>query len=331
MKILLIRFSSLGDVVFTLPLAQALKGSGAEVAWAVEAPFAPLVEGAPFVDAVLPVRTRVWRHALFAERTRREVRGFLSAARAFAPDVVVDAQGLWKSVWAAFLVPAARKVGFGPGTATERINCLATREWVDARDRPHAVDRGLALAERVTGRDGFGRLPDVAHLVRQRDEIVDGWLDRRGPHPFGLLQPWSSRPAKEWAPGSVTEVGRALLDRGIEPVVKWGPSERERATALVAGSGGTLTMAPAAGVAATARLASRAALCIGTDSGPTHLAAAAAAPTLALFGPTAPARFGPVGPRVAALTGRSADYNPWREGPLPNTDEILRATLPLLA
>ena len=331
MKILLIRFSSLGDAIFTLPLACALKSSGADVAWAIEAPFAPLVEGAPFVDAVLPVRTRVWRRAPFARTTREEIRGFLEAARAFGPDVVVDAQGLWKTAWATFLVPAARKVGFGPGSATERINCLATREWVDARDRPHAVDRGLALAERVTGRSGFDRLPDVAHLVGRPDEEVDSWLDRRSLRPFALLQPWSSRPAKEWSAVSAAETGGALLDRGIEPVVKWGPTEGERAAALVAGSGGRLALAPAAGLAATARLASRSAICIGADSGPTHLAAAAGAPTLALFGPTDPARFGPVGPRAGAVAGRGADYNRRGKGHLPTTDEILRAALPFLA
>src|SRR5512140_44384 len=334
MKILLIRFSSFGDVVFTLPLAKALMSHrpDVEVAWAIEEPLAPLVDGAPYVGKVFPARTRVWRHSLASRGTRAEIAAFLRSARAFAPDVIVDAQGLFKSAWATLLVPAARKVGFGPGTATERINCLATREWVDARRRPHAVDRSLALAEHFTGRGGWDRLPDVSHLVRLPDAGVDAWLGGRSGRPFALLQPWSSKGPKEWSPPSVLVISRALAKRGLEPVVKWGPAEEARANVLVAASGGLLLLAPPAGPAATARLASRAALVVGADSGPTHLAAATGAPTLALFGPTDPGRFGPVGLRAAALRGEAGHYNRHGEGsPLPETDEILRAIDRLLS
>ena len=71
-------------------------------------------------------------------------------------------------------------------------------------------------------------------------------------------------------------------------------------------------MAPATTPASSARLASRARLFIGADTGPTHLAAAAGTPTLALFGPTDAARFGPVGPRSAVLASRPGDYNSGR-------------------
>jgi heptosyltransferase-1 len=333
MKILLIRFSSFGDVVFTMPLAKALRTyrPDAQVAWAVEEPFDSLVRGASYVDCVLPARTRTWRRSLLSRGTCAEIAEFLRSARAFAPDLVVDAQGLFKSAWATLLVPAPRKVGWGPGTATERINCMATREWVDARDRTHAVDRALALAERITGRSGWDRVPDVSHLVRGPDAGVDAWLGGRGGRPFALLQPWSSRGPKEWPEHSVLAVSRALGERGLEAVLKWGPSEEGRARALADGSGGRLVLAPPAGPAATARLASRAAIVVGADSGPTHLAAAAGAPTLALYGPTDPARFGPVGPRAAALRGEPRPYNGRGEGiALPAADEILRSVDRLL-
>ncbi len=328
MKILLIRFSSFGDVVFTLPMAKALKSyrPGVEVAWAIEEPLAPLVDGAPYVDRVFSARTRAWRHSLPSRETRGEIAAFLRSMRAFAPDLIVDAQGLFKSAWATLLVPAARKVGWGPGTATERINCLATREWVNARNRPHAVDRSLALAEHVSGRGGWDRLPDVSHLVFHPDSGVDTWLGGRDGRPFALLQPWSSKGPKEWSRSSVLTISRALAQRGLESVVKWGPSEEARANALATESGGLLLMAPPAGPAATARLASRAALVVGADSGPTHLAAATGTPTLVLFGSTDPGRFGPIGPRAAALRGEAGHYNGHGEGPsLPENDEILRA------
>lgn len=331
MKILLVRLSSFGDVVFTLPLAKALRGSGDRLAWAVEGPLAELVAGAPFVDEVLVATTRSWRRRPLAAATRRELRAFLSAVRTLEPDVVVDAQGLMKSAWVTLAARARRKVGFGFRTATERVNALATRERVEVPRSLHVVDRGLALAERVLGRSGFPRTPDVSHLVARPDPGVDDWLAARSRRPFALLQPFSSRATKEWDAGAAASFCCALASRGIDAVLRWGPGERARGEALVARAGGAASLAPPTAPAASARLAARAALFVGADTGPTHLAAAAGTPTVALYGPTDPARFGPVGPRVRILRDASGAYNAGRSGlPGLTSDVVLRAALELL-
>lgn len=331
MKILLVRLSSFGDVVFTLPLAKALRGEGDRLAWAVEGPLAGLLEGASYVDETLAATTRAWRKRPFSAETRRELRAFLSSLRAFSPDVVVDAQGLLKSAWVTFAARADRKVGFGFRTATERVNALVTRERVDVPRGAHVVDRGLALAERVLSRRGFPRTPDVSHLVGRPAAEVDAWLAARPARPFALLQPFSSRGTKEWAPAEAAAFCRALASRGIDGVLRWGPGERERAEEIVSLADGAATVAPPTPPAATARLAARAALFVGADTGPTHLAAAAGTPTVALFGPTDPARFGPVGPRVRILRDESGAYNAGRPG-LPGLthDAVLEASLALL-
>lgn len=330
MRILLVRLSSFGDVVFTLPLARALHETlpASTLAWAVEEPLAPLLVGAPYVDSVLTTRTRVWRHSLLSPGTRAEIRAFLAAASTFEPDLIVDAQGLFKSAWVTALVPAERKVGFGLRSATERVNCLATRERVEVEGRPHVVDRALALAEHVTGRGGFDRTPDVRHLVAQADEAVDTWLARRQGKPFALFQPFSSARAKEWPAESMTAFARALEELGLDSIVRWGPGERERAEALTASIGREAELAPPAGPAASARLAARSVLFVGADTGPTHLAAAAGVPTIALYGPTDPARFGPVGPRVRALR---TEYNRAAQAAAgPRQEDLLDAATSLL-
>lgn len=331
MKILLVRLSSFGDVVFTLPLARALRGERDRLAWAVEGPLASLVEGAAYVDEVLPATTRAWRRRPFAASTRGELRSFLSRLRAFAPDLVVDAQGLFKSAWVTLAARAPRKVGFGFATATERVNALVTRERVDVPSGTHAVDRGLALAERALGRGGFPRTPDVAHLVSRPAPEVDAWLAARPARPFALLQPFSSRATKEWDAGEAAAFCRALASRGLDPVIRWGPGERERAEAIALLSAGAASLAPPSPPAASARLAARAALFVGADTGPTHLAAAAGTPTVALFGPTDPGRFGPVGPRVRVLRDGSGAYNAGLAGlPGLTADAVLDASLALL-
>lgn len=354
MRVLFVRLSSFGDVVFALPAAKALKTAlpAAQLVWAVEGPLAPLLEGAPYVDEILVANTRGWRRDLLGRRTREEISDFLRRGREGPLDLVVDAQGLFKSALITAAFSADRKVGFGWRTATERINCLFTNEHVDV-DRaahPHVVDQMLALAEHVTGKNGFERTPDVRHLVEREDPVVDSWLEQMGGQRFAVLQPFSSKVNKEWAAGDVIAFAERLAGDGIQPVLRWGPGEEIRAETLLTlskqsssssfpsssssplrekSSSSLLLLAPATTPASSARLSARAALFVGADTGPTHLAAAAGVPTLALFGPTPVERFSPVGPRAAVLGESSADYN--RSGSRWPADAVHEAARRLLA
>ncbi|MGZ6987897.1 MAG: lipopolysaccharide heptosyltransferase I [Thermoanaerobaculia bacterium] len=328
MRILFVRLSSFGDVVFALPTAKALRTNlaGAHLTWAIEPPLAALVAGAPYVDAVVPVDTRGWRRAWRAAKTREEISDFLRRVRERPFDLVVDAQGLFKSALVtAAASSAGRRVGFGFQTATERINCLFTDERVDVDRgaRPHVLDQMLALAEHVTGKSGFERTPDVRHLIEREDPVVDSWLEQNGSRPFAVLQAFSSKVNKEWRADDVVAFSEWLAAQGIQPVLRWGPGEESRADSLLtlsrkifssssfpsSSNSLPLLLAPPTTPASTARLAARAALFVGADTGPTHLAAAAGTPTLALFGPTPVERFSPVGPRVAVLRESPEDYN----------------------
>lgn len=359
MEILFVRLSSFGDVLFALPAAKALRANlpGARLTWAIEPPLAPLVTGAAYVDDVLPVDTRGWRRGWRAAETREEISEILRRLRgrgggrgasgdASPFDLVVDAQGLFKSALVTGLVRGApRKVGFGWKTATERVNCLFTDErvHVDRAASPHVLDQMLALAEHVTGRAGFERTPDVAHLVERPDPVVDEWLEHFGSRPFAVLQPFSSKVNKEWAAGDVIAFAEWLSNEGIQPVLRWGPGEESRAAELIdlskkifsssslspSGPSLPLLLAPPTSPSSTARLAARAALFVGADTGPTHLAAAAGTPTLALFGPTPPERFGPVGPHATVLLESAATYNrPRARWP---AEDVRDAALRLLA
>jgi len=346
-----VRLSSFGDVLFALPAAKALRTSldGARLTWAIEPPLAPLVEGASYVDDVIGVDTRGWRRAWRAAKTRKEISDFLRRVRGGRTsfDLVVDAQGLFKSgIVTGLARGGARKVGFGWRTATEQINCLFTDERmdVDRAVRPHVVDQMLALAEHVTGKGGFERTPDVKHLVEKEDSVVDAWLAQHGSRPFAVLQPFSSKVNKEWGADDVVAAAAWLSSEGIQPVLRWGPGEESRAESLLtlskkssllpsslspSTSSLPLLLAPPTNPASSARLAARAALFVGADTGPTHLAAAAGTPTLALFGPTPPERYGPVGPRTAVLRESPAAYN--RSGGRWPVEDVREAARRLLA
>ncbi|HEV8268509.1 MAG TPA: glycosyltransferase family 9 protein, partial [Thermoanaerobaculia bacterium] len=210
-----------------------------------------------------------------------------------------------------------------------RINCLATREWVEASNRPHVADRALSLAEYVTGKDGFERIPEVLHLVARSAPEVDAWVASRGPRPFALVQPFASRRDKEWAGAPLRGLARRLEKEGVDTVLRWGPGERARAEEMAEGSGGLLTLAPATAPDTTARLAKEATLVVGADTGPTHLAAATGTPTVALYGPTDPAVFGPLGARTAVV--RAGSYNENGDGGLPiSAEDVYEAARSLL-
>src|SRR5450755_3664599 len=124
MRVLFVRLSSFGDVVFALPAARALKTAlpDARLAWAVEEPLAPLLEGASYVDEILVANTRGWRGDLLGRRTREEIGDFLRKGRGEHFDLVVDAQGLFKSALITAAVPAPRNFFFNDTATTERIN-----------------------------------------------------------------------------------------------------------------------------------------------------------------------------------------------------------------
>ena len=143
----------------------------------------------------------------------------------------------------------------------------------------------------------------MRHLVERPDPVVDDWLERSGRVPSRCYSLFLRRVNKEWGADDLLALRGTSRGRGIQPVLRWGPGEESRADALLtlskkifssssslspSKSSLPLLLAPATTPASTARLAARAALFVGADTGPTHLAAAAGTPTLALFGPTPP-------------------------------------------
>jgi ADP-heptose:LPS heptosyltransferase len=153
-----------------------------------------------------------------------------------------------------------------------------------------------------------------------------------------VLQPFSSKVNKEWSAPDVSAFAEGLAAKGVQPVLRWGPGEESRAQDLIHHSkkspvvlSFSLVLAPSASPASSARLSARAALFVGVDSGPTHLAAAAGTPTLALFGPTPPERFGPVGPRTKVLQAPPGEYNGGSlRSPKWPLNDVLDAALSLL-
>jgi heptosyltransferase-1 len=290
-KLLIVRLSAMGDVIHALPLAASAKADGATVGWVVEKAFAGVLEGNPNCERILLADTRAWRHRPLSPATWRGLAALRAQMLGFAPDLTLDAQGLWKSAVVA-RAAGAPVVGFAAAARREPASAVLCGMGVTpGAGARHVVDRNLALLEAV-GIPVSSRAPDAAYLLARPSPDADAFVATL-PRPYAVFHPGAGRADKTWGEDRYAALAAALrARRGLTAVVSWGPGDAERAerlTALVPGA----FRAPLFDVPGLARLCAGARLFAAGDTGPLHLADALGTPTLALFGPTDPERNGP--------------------------------------
>ena len=319
MRVLLTRLSSLGDVVHTWPLANALVAAGHEVGWVVEREYVPLVASAPAVSRVIVAATRRWRQAPLSAATLTELRAAVADVRAFAADVVLDPQGLVKSaVWAG-LSRCQRRIGFARAHRAEALPGLFYSETVQPpSDIRHVVDLNLALLTALGIDPPWGDQPDGRFLLAG-DPPPPGPADRNR---VALLPSTGSR-AKTWPAERYAAFTRRCLSAGLRVLVVWGPGEERLAARLTDGAPPGLALAPPTTLPELAAILARCAAVVGGDTGPLHLAASLGVPTLGIYLATDPARNGPRGGRTRAVRADSD-----RNGPA--VDEVFDALLDML-
>lgn len=317
-RVLIIKTSSLGDVVHNLPVVSDILTARPDtiVDWVVEEAYADLPRLHRGVHRVIPVAQRRWRGSL-APAARSEKRDFDDQLRQDSYDLVLDTQGLVKSgilTRAARLAPGGARVGFSRRLAREGLARLFYDRGYDVAPHLHAIERVRALAGQALGYQPCG-LPrfDIAAPQMHFD-----WLGGRN---YAVLLHATSRAEKAWN----GTAWRGLIDRlahaGIDSVLLHG-SEREQHAALelVEGHAGAL-IAPRLKLAEASALIARARTVVGVDTGLTHLAAALDVPTVALFGATARWRYAPYWTERAVSLGE--------EKRQPTLDEVI-ATLDAL-
>ena len=293
MRILIVRLSAMGDVIHSLPLARNAHLAGAAVGWIVERPFAGLLEGSPDCTSIFMADTRRWRRRPLSPRSWREAAATRRAIAAFAPLHAVDSQGLWKSAIAAKASKAKSIVGFAAAERREPASAmLASFGVVPSATHPHIVDRNLTLLEAI-GIPIVERAPDATYLLASALDRpdVDAFLSGL-PRPFAVLHPGAGWPDKAWGEERFATLARGLAAQGLATVISWGPGDEARVEKLRARAPEAF-LPPLLDYAGLARLAKASALFVAGDTGPLHLADAVGAKTLALFGPTDPARNGP--------------------------------------
>ncbi len=308
MRILIVKLSSLGDVIQTMAvLPDVLEVfPNAQIDWVVEEAFAPLVQMAHGVHAVIPVGQRRWRKSYFSAATRAERRLFYARLRQDAYDAVIDFQGLIKSAWVG---RAARLASGGFSTTYANGSDACSYEWpvryllqrsVPMPQRIHAVARYRLLAAQALG---YSHMPLVQLPARY------GWRFATQPQvvndmPEVVLAHGTTRTDNEWPDAHWLALARQLVAEGFSVGLPHaGLRELERVQALAQSLGPAACVWPALSLDALACRMAASSGVIGVDSGLSHLAVALDLPHVQIFSQDRAWRAGPVGRDYQTVVG----------------------------
>jgi heptosyltransferase-1 len=299
LKILLVKTSSLGDVVHNLPVVSDILAHfpEAEIDWVAEESFAAIPALHPGVGRVLPVALRRWRKSLLARTTRAEMRAFANTLREETWDIVLDSQGLLKSALIARLAHGSR-AGLDRSSAREPLASLFYDYRVPVEKSLHAVTRNRQLAARVLG---YVADTPADYGIRAPGGTLP-WLPGGD---YAVFLHATSRDDKLWAEAHWIALGAYFQAHGMACVLPWGSArERERSARLAEHIPGAI-VPPRLALGEAADLLARARVAVGVDTGLAHLAAALDVPVVALYVATEPGLTGVhAGPRALNLGGR---------------------------
>ncbi len=318
MRVLLVKLSSLGDVIHNLPVASdlALALPGVEIDWAIETPYAEIAAMHPAIRSVIGVPLRALKKNLTSSAAWRP---FLAARKQLSNqtyDAILDTQGLVKSAWISHWPqsPNGPIYGHAPASAREPFAARFYDQTFDVPRAMHAVERNRLLAARAFGY--ASDLPLNYGLAAPKREL--------GGTPSKLTVVFlhaTSRADKMWPAQNWIELGKRLSDRNIAVTLPWG-NEAERVISLRIAEKIPQSLVPAKlTLMAAAQLLAGAVAVVGVDTGLAHLAAALGRPTIGIYLSTDPALTGlHGGATVVNLGGGTRDAsNP------PTVDAVWRA------
>jgi heptosyltransferase-1 len=294
-RILIVKLSSLGDVVHAMPAVQDIRAAlpHAQIDWVVEQTFAPLVRRCEGVQEVIGCELRRWRKSPFGAHTRSAWRSFTGELRSRAYDAVIDLQGLTKSALvsrAARLTPEGQR--YAMANQTEGSGYEAPTRWVadvaiTLQPHVHAVTRSRQLCERALGYRAQGE-PRFGLLASDRA------AGAHGARCVALVH-GTSRADKCWPEANWIDLGRRLIEQGFSPAFPQGSEEeRARAERLARELGPMAQVWPRLELG---ELTDRLAGChgvIGVDSGLSHIAVALDLPHVQIYNFDTAWRTGPL-------------------------------------
>jgi heptosyltransferase-1 len=293
MRVLIVKTSSMGDVIHTLPAltdaANAIPGISFD--WVVEENFAEIPGWHPAVKKIIPLAWRRWRKQLFSVDTRREFKKFRQILRAEKYDLVIDAQGLVKSALCATQARGLR-VGLDFKSARESMAALFYRRTVTVNFQQHAIVRMRSLFSKALGY----ALPDtVPDYGIDRQTLLTQAEKEKPEIPYLVFLHGTTWDTKHWPELYWCQLTTIANQNGFKVKLPWGnDNERERAQRIAAQASNAEVL-PRQNLSGMAKILAGAQGVAAVDTGLGHLAAALNVPGVSLYGPTDPKLTGALG------------------------------------
>ena len=307
MQILIVKLSSIGDVVHALPAAAFLRRAlpAAHISWVVERRAGAILKDSPVIDQLIEIDTRSWRKQLLSSRTFSDARARLVELR--QPDaqrngdvgvnIAIDLQGLIKSGMVARASGARRRIGFESSELREKPSRVFLTEQVDTSEFQHIIEKNLAVARAAVGTNtsSIGSAGyEFPISLTPEDECLGESTAAELQHRFAILNPGGGWPTKLWPADRYGKLADFLLEEhGLRSIITFGPGEEVLANRVAASSRAKAAHPVASTLKEFVALARRARLFVGGDTGPLHLAAASRTPIVGIYGPTSSERNGP--------------------------------------
>ena len=288
MRVLLIKTSSLGDVIHTLPaLTDAARAiPGIQFDWVVEEGFAEIPAWHPAVAQLIRVAIRRWRKHLLQTWKSGEWKRFKQRLGEVDYDLVIDAQGLFKSA-VLTRYSKAPVAGLDRDSAREPLACRFYDRLYAVAKNQHALERTRQLFAQALG---YELPPQIGDYGLDRAAMADA-----AAQPYLLFLHGTTWASKHWPEADWRALAERMAGQGWAIRLPWGnESERERAQRIVAGIDNAAVL-PKLNLAGVAKVIAGATACVAVDTGLGHLAAALDVPTISLYGPTLPGKVGAYG------------------------------------
>ena len=310
MKILIVKTSSLGDVIHCLPVINDIIAfyPNVQIDWIVEESFADIPHLHPAIHQVFTVAFRRWHKQLFNSTTWSEIKQFKQLIASNRYDAVIDTQGLLKSALITRLAKGV-KHGYDKQSIRESIASRFYDKTYAIPYQQHAVSRNRTLAALSLDYKPPTNSPDYGIQATANVNEVSN-------RPFVIALHGTSRDSKLWAIDHWIDLGKALKRQKLNMLLPWSnPAELLRAEQIAKGLENAIVL-PKLSIAELAAVISQAKAAVGVDTGLSHLAAALNIPTIAIYTDTNPAFTGVMGSKAQGV-------NLGNIGEMPSVDSVL--------
>ena len=283
-KFLVVRLSSLGDMVHAFPAVNGLRQSfpNSEIVWLTHPKWKALVRAGGVANDVWTVDTREWS----------SLRSILARIRRHPFQTAIDYQGLWKSAALPFLAGVPRRIGFSSQTIREAGVPMLYTDRVRVNAAAHVSDQNGELTARAGAKQPVGRV--VLQIPAEEEASVKDSLHKAGIREYIVLSPGGGWRSKCWPAERYGQLALRIQEEfQMRCVINAGPGEEDLVKSVLAAAGTSRPFPYSGSLGQLMALLKNARAVVAGDTGPLHLADALGTPVVAIFGPTDPARNGP--------------------------------------